>query len=591
MPRLEWLRRSPLGAGVLLASLGLAGRTSVASAQNGKVHVDIHGVSGPPADNVRATLQIAQEGKKAISPERVAQLARKADDDIRTALEPFGYYHAQITDALRRDGKNWVAQYDIDPGPVVHVTSVTIAITGEGDTSAAFRKFGDSFPLRKGDTLNQATYQVGKLTLVTLASDSGYLRAGYDTAAINIDRRADTSAILLRFHTGLRGTFGPVRFHESRDIIDTTLLDTRINFKRGDPFRHDKLLDFQTALANDPYWARVEVIPRPDEMQGHEVPIDVELVPNHRFSTEVGAGYGTDTGPRGHLMETIRWINRKGHNADLNLEIGQITQNIQGDYRIPAFGSPTGVLTFEAGYQRQHPVTAISHTGKIRTSLLRTELGWQETLALAFQHESYGVGLDSGTSVLLIPSASFTRTVSDSKTFPTHGYKAQVDLQAAHQSVLSNNSFAEFHVQAKGIWSWSKRGRILARGELGAMATRDFHALPPTLRFFAGGDESVRGFAYQALGEHDSAGNVIGGEALVVGSLETDYRVFSKYGVAAFTDVGNALGKISFNGLEQGVGAGLRWISPVGLVRVDGAFAVSRPGAPFRLHISIGADL
>ena len=63
-----------------------------------------------------------------------------------------------------------------------------------------------------------------------------------------------------------------------------------------------------------------------------------------------------------------------------------------------------------------------------------------------------------------------------------------------------------------------------------------------------------------------------------------------RWAVAVFTDAGNALEDFTLD-LEQAVGAGVRWISPIGLIRVDGAFPISEEEAPFRIHLSIGPDL
>jgi translocation and assembly module TamA len=131
---------------------------------------------------------------------------------------------------------------------------------------------------------------------------------------------------------------------------------------------------------------------------------------------------------------------------------------------------------------------------------------------------------------------------------------------------------------------------VLARVEAGHIFTGQFRQLPPTLRFFAGGDQSVRGFGYETLGSRDSLNNVIGGSSLIVGSVEAEWRFLPRFAIAVFTDAGNAFTGFPLS-LEQGAGLGLRWLSPVGLIRVDGAFAVSRPGAPFRLHVGIGPDL
>ena len=98
-----------------------------------------------------------------------------------------------------------------------------------------------------------------------------------------------------------------------------------------------------------------------------------------------------------------------------------------------------------------------------------------------------------------------------------------------------------------------------------------------------------------SLGPLDSQGNVIGGRTLEVASLELDHRIFNRWAIAAFTDVGSALDAFSLSvrqdALQQGIGAGIRWLSPIGLIRIDGAFAVTQPGTPFHLHFSMGPDL
>ena len=126
---------------------------------------------------------------------------------------------------------------------------------------------------------------------------------------------------------------------------------------------------------------------------------------------------------------------------------------------------------------------------------------------------------------------------------------------------------------------------------MGRTFSPDFRDLPATLRFFTGGDQTVRGFRYLELGPRDAAGESIGGRALIAGSLEVDYRFLERWAVAAFHDAGNALDSFSSLSLERGIGGGLRWLSPIGLIRLDAAFAVSRPGSPLRIHFIIGPDL
>jgi translocation and assembly module TamA len=172
----------------------------------------------------------------------------------------------------------------------------------------------------------------------------------------------------------------------------------------------------------------------------------------------------------------------------------------------------------------------------------------------------------------------------------------QIDLKGAEKSVLSNASFVQARVDGILIRSLG-RFRFITRGQLGDTQTNDFHALPPTIRFFAGGDQSVRGFAYQQLGDKDAAGHVIGGKELATGSVEVDYtylerwKFLDKWGVAAFFDTGNAASSLSSASLERGTGVGLRWVSPIGPIRLDAAWAVSQPGHPLRIHFTVGPDL
>ena len=130
------------------------------------------------------------------------------------------------------------------------------------------------------------------------------------------------------------------------------------------------------------------------------------------------------------------------------------------------------------------------------------------------------------------------------------------------------------------------------RGRLGALWAGEFDQLPPSERFFAGGDSSIRGYDIDSLGPVDASGQVIGGNKLGVISAEVDYYFTERWGFAVFVDSGNAFGGDgSSTGLQTGVGAGVRWRSPIGPIRVDIAHPLDDPSNNFRLHLRIGPDL
>ena len=121
--------------------------------------------------------------------------------------------------------------------------------------------------------------------------------------------------------------------------------------------------------------------------------------------------------------------------------------------------------------------------------------------------------------------------------------------------------------------------------------SENIEQLPTSLRFFAGGDASVRGYAYNSIGPTDEEGVVIGGKNLLVGSLEYEHRVWDGWSLAAFVDSGDAFDGASPE-LKTGAGVGLRWRSPVGPVRIDLASGLDRPpGDAFRFSFSIGPEL
>jgi translocation and assembly module TamA len=132
--------------------------------------------------------------------------------------------------------------------------------------------------------------------------------------------------------------------------------------------------------------------------------------------------------------------------------------------------------------------------------------------------------------------------------------------------------------------------RLIARGEIGRIDADDFDQLPPELRFFSGGDRSIRGFGFEEIGSRNAAGDVIGGDHLVEASLEVERYWRKNLGAAVFVDAGDAFLGDDFS-LHVGAGAGLRWKSPVGVLRLDLAYPVkSVDSSSWQIHFNIGPD-
>ena len=555
-----------------------------------KVRVEIAGVDGEMARNVRAMMEIARAAENGpITRDRIERLHVRAEDDIELALQPFGYYHPRIEKSLEPNGDEMIAKYFVEPGAQVKLRAVEVTLTGPGKDDPAFRAAVAAFPLHPGDPLRHTLYESGKLRLLTVASDSGYLDADFDTSAVRVHPEDAVADIQIIFDTGERFHFGPVWFDQ--DVLDESFLRTRVPFRPGEPWQQVKVLELQTLLSEDPYFARVEILPRRDSAQGLEVPIRVALVPHPRQEYEFGLGYGTDTGPRGRAASFWRRLNRQGHYARGDIKLSPVEQIATTEYSIPAVTHPTGTLTFLAGFARRAPESNTSRTASVGTRLTRRRFGWRETWSLQWQREDFEVGVDTGSSKLLIAGNGWERSKTDHVLFPRKGYRTQLQAQGSLDGVLANATFLKVGISGKVVRGVLPQLRVLARAEAGRIFTKEFHSLPATIRYFTGGDLSVRGYGFQDLGTRDSLGNIIGGQSLLVGSLELDYWPMARAGFAVFGDAGNAMQHFTVGDLEYSLGAGIRYLSPVGLIRLDGAFPVSDPGRKFRLHISIGPDI
>ncbi|HYL04693.1 MAG TPA: autotransporter assembly complex family protein, partial [Thermoanaerobaculia bacterium] len=587
-------RLAPRRAAALVMLAAAAAPLPARAAES--LRVEIEGISGDLRKNALANLTIETARKdKDLDESRIRRLHGQAPEEIQQALQPFGYYRVVVDGSLTHEGATWVAHYKVEEGPQLKVTSRDLQVLGDGASDAGFQQVEHAFPLHEGEALLQIAYEAGKKAFDDYAAANGYLDAKFQVSQIQVDLATYTSSIVLHYQTGPQYRFGPVRFNQH--LLRLSLLRGYVRWKEGDPLSAHQLLLLQESLADSTYFQRVEVVPRRDEAVGVEVPIDVNLVPARPQKWSAGLGYGTDTGPRASLGLELRHLNELGHRFTSEGKVSLVEKSFRADYLIPGAYPRTDVLDFTAAYADLRPKTSHSENLLVGPSYSFSLGRWRQAVALDYQRETYTVGVDKGTSALVIPQDTWTRVYADDRVYPSHGEKYTFIVRGGAKALASDVNFVQASADAKFVQSLDQRRRfrLISRANVGYTATSDFRHLPPTERFFAGGDQSVRGYGYQGIGARDVKGNVIGGPDTVVGSVEVEYRLerwqaLQKFGVAAFYDAGTA--GFSFGGgMKQGTGLGIFWISPIGLVRVYVATALSLPGHPLRLHLTIGPDL
>jgi translocation and assembly module TamA len=554
------------------------------------LEVQVEGVTEELKKNVLARLAINQPRARAyLTPGSIRRLHRQAEEDIRVALAPFGYYNPQINAELSQTESGWLAVYRIDQGPPLRIIEVDVQLAGPGRDNAALQAAVAEFALRPGDLLDQQLYEREKRRLANAAFGEGFLDAAFPERAIRVNRAENSAVVRLRLDTGPQYLFGDTS--GGGEVLRHGLLNRYLPYTAGEPYDPKKLFELQSILYRTDYFSRVAVRGRVDAPDGLTVPVELELIPPERRNKySFGVGYATDTGVRGKVNWANRLLNDRGHRISAMLQIAELENIVGLRFDVPRGDPRYDSVSHQLGYQDktwQNTTTRLLTAG---VSLTHTGPRFNSSVGLELRDEVYDIGDTSGDSTLLLPSLLGGMVFADDLLHTQNGLKIEAGALGGVKGVVSDVNFLQLTGSAKGIISPFANWRLLGRGSLGVNLVDDIDSLPPSLRFYTGGDNSIRGYRYKSIGTEDSAGEVVGGRYLVVGSVELE-RVFGRWwSLAAFWDAGTASDDLTVD-FYQGVGAGLRFRLPFGQIRADLASAITEDGQPFRFHLSVGGDL
>lgn len=567
-----------------LLALGLmAGPLSPAHAE-----LEVIGLDEDLERNVRAFVSLAEEPCDA-EEWLVRRRFRGLDKQAREALEPLGYYRPLITTALTTGGGCWKATLTIDPGEPVRYRTVDIVIAGAAADDDAFEGLPRRKALQPGATLRHADYDGLKRRLQTLAADRGYIEAGFLDSRLEIWPDDGTADVRLHFDSGPRYRLGEVRIEQS--FIDPDIARGYIDLQPGSMYDSQELARAQRDLSESAYFGGVSVTPILDEAADGQVPIRIALQPGTRIEYTVGVGASTDTGARFRAGFRNNRLNTRGHRFISDMNVSEVIQGLTAEYRIPRGDPRREWFSIASAISSEETDTSQTEAQRIGMRWTRAmSKKWLRTLAVDFTNESFEVGDDIETSRFIVPGITFDQKIADRDIFPSRGRRLGVELRGTDEALGSTTSYVQATVWARWIRSVGDRNRVLLRLNAGATDSSDFSLLPPSVRFFAGGDESVRGYDYESLGPRDEAGNVVGGANLLVASAEYERHLTGNFYGAAFVDAGNAFDHSDVDP-QTGIGIGLKWRSPLGPVRVYLGYPVSADERKVRFHLRLGADL
>ncbi|WP_124309035.1 autotransporter assembly complex protein TamA [Pseudomonas chlororaphis] len=544
----------------------------------------------PSNDELKANVEGYIGGVGDRDEEALLRFSRGAEEQARKAAQALGYYQPQISSEVKGGEKPRLV-LNIDPGEPVHLRNVTIRVDGPAAFLKGFR-VPKSDQLKSGAVLNHGHYEDAKRLIQNQASRYGFFSGRFTRQKLAVDPQAGVADIELVYESGPRYALGKVSFAGDTPF-DEDLLQRMVPFKAGTPYDSELIAELNQALQSSGYFEGVRVDAAPTAAAAEVIPVAVQLETRKPRTMGLGLGFSTDVGPRAKANWTRHWVNAQGHSYGWEAEISAPRQNVGLFYDIPLDPPLTDKLRFAGGYQNEE----ISNTDTLSKLLTlgpewhsKLPSGWQRVISLKWQREEYRLGDDSGLSNLLMPGISYSYLRSDNRIDPHNGYRLQFDSKVAKEGLGSDTNLLYGTVLLKGLTTVWDNHRFLGRVQFGGSATNGYKKVPPSLRFFAGGDQSVRGYDYQSLSPENSDGDRIGGRYMVAGSVEYQYSIAEKWRLATFVDQGNSFDKLELPNLKTGVGVGVRWISPVGPIRLDLARALDDDGG-IRLHFSMGPEL
>ena len=555
-----------------------------------KIKLSIEGVSGEIKTNVEAYIgELTQEDLQQWR-ETQARIRKSS----REALESVGYYQPEIKVSQKDKGVLLIIKAN---QPVI-IAKINLQYQGEASNDIAFTALRETIPLKEGQILHHGKYENTKALLQNMALDRGYFDAKWLSHEVIVEQPSQQATINLTYDSGNRYKFGQTFFsgvNQGELPVDLALLAKFVPFTEGDDYEADKVIKLNKSLLDSRYFNQVKVRAESELAEAYFVPVNVSVAADKPNQIDFGAGYATDVGARLSSAWRRPLFNAQGHSIEVVSELSQVRQSLTMRYGIPWTHPINDTLQISAGFKRED----IDDSATTNNSVLGIERqkkwdsGWQSNESLRWTRESYHQDSgEKGQSDLLLPSYSISRVrTKGSKTDPERGDKQYYQIEFASPDLLSDAYLLALRVGLRWLNTFANRHQLALRADAGAIFSSDFESVPLDMRFYAGGDQSVRGYDYKSLSPRDNAGQVIGASNLISLSGEYTFKLTSKWRLATFVDSGNAFDSAS-EPLKTGVGLGIRWISPVGPVRLDVAWPLDNPSSNTpRIHFFMGPAL
>ena len=557
----------------------------------------------------------ALPGDEAIDETEWLRLVGAAPAQARELAQTEGYFEAQVSVQRSVDNSSAPPRHQVllqvAPGPRTLVSALRVQARGalktaidQGDADARAVMTPSDKPntLKAGQPFRNRDWADIKQQWLARLRAAGYAAASLADSGADVDATTRQAELQITLDSGPLYRAGPLQIEGLRHH-DAATVRNLAGFEPGTPLTETRLLDFQGRLQKAGLFESVNISfdPAPDNAAASTV--KVRLAELALQQATVGLGISANTGPRATLEHTHRRAFGQAVTAHNKLEWGRDSQSWAGDFQThPGEGFYRNLLGVQV--ERVRSTTDLVLTQRLR--LGRTQdtprierlyfLEW-----LRSRQSDQVVSAAAATAATPAPAPNTASAVSanyhwvwrelDSVLLPTRGLSLSLQAGAGQARSDGGNSgpFARLYGRLTGYLPLGANWYGQARLEAGQIVKADSVTVPDALGFRAGGDESVRGYAYRSLAPVGANGGTVSGQVLLSSSIELARPIspgLPNVWGAVFIDAGRAVERWSGLRPAVGYGAGVRWRSPIGPLRADLAWAEEL--RRLRLHFSVG---
>ena len=551
------------------------------------------------------------------------RLVQAVPDNLRSLLGTLGHFSPVIeaslsaaADANTTTNPLGTVQIRVDPGLLTRVASAHVYFKGDiaNDPQAAAQReaIRRSGTLATGVAFSQADWDRAKTTALRQLTAQRYPLGRIENSLADIDAENQSANLYIELDSGPAVQVGAIRI-EGMTRYDPALVENMVRLAGltpGSDYSQDNLQKAQQRMAESAYFDSVFVSVDPTNTP-QAAPVVVQVRETQRKMLVLGVGGSTDKGARLSVEHTHHRVPGIGWRAQNKLQWERDEQQASSAWTAPV--NERGwrwIGNVQAARQINNLTTTTSQ--RLRAGQAQDRDDMDRSFFMQYDRaRAVSSALAAPIESSVSANYAWTRRRFDDPVFPQSGQGLSVELGAG--TTLSDNRLPFVRAQARWLGYWpvgalgatprtvgtarpladtSRRaGRLALRLQGGALWAQQDAPVPETQLFLTGGDTSVRGYGLRTLGVLQPDGSVSSGRYLAVASLEWQRPLWrngvrSAWESVLFVDAGAVANMPADLRPQWGLGAGMRYNSPVGPLQLDLAYGLATER--LRLHLNVG---